>query len=307
MVGAPTPVAAVTIVQDVTFMTHNYCGTNCKNGFYPSLDNPDFPDQDDFALKIIQKLPYVVAINEICRNQLVKLIEEVGDHTTINYTYSFRMRRETDECLNTAGGSDDIGIAILTRNPHDPGDSVSRTFDPPTNPNPNKAGAPAKILCAFTTIDPGASVDFTACVTHLSTGDFEEKQAQVDQAKEFVLDHTGPEGEDWPAFLGGDFNIEPPEDFLDTFYTGNRYFEEMDECAAPNRRSLSIQGCNRPTHEKQEGPEAGELRKIDYLFFRQAFAQGDAPVAPMFPDTDPLESDHAIYWGTIDICTTNDC
>lgn len=145
------------------------------------------------------------------------------------------------------------------------------------------------------------TVHLLACVTHLSTGDWAGKQQQVNQAVDFVLDHSSG----MAAFLGGDFNIEQDEEELDEVYSssgGN--FTEMDHCTNHPPRQFHAGECNRKTHIKDDPNAPPPLeRKIDYLFFRQAFALDTQPVAPINVDT----SDHHVYLGTIDICDANDC
>jgi hypothetical protein len=142
-----------------------------------------------------------------------------------------------------------------------------------------------KAFCVTTTVGGTGSfaVPLAACVTHLTAGGNAaelEVRPVVDFAKAYASGKA--------LFLGGDFNMKPDNAALDYVYAssgGN--FEEMDEC------------CNRVTHITQQGNH----KKDDYMFFKKAYARSATPQPPV----DVAASDHHIYYGRIDICSTNEC
>ena len=276
MLVAPRPAAAVTVAPQVKFLEFNYCGTYdpCGNdGFYAS----------DVADKIQSFKPQVVILSEICDVQAQWIRDDLANNTsgwTMAGKYMDVISNNSD-CDPINHANTGYGNAILTRNAIQAGSASEKTLT---------SGLTQSIACVTTTVT-SPSISMAVCNTHFVNTPHSVIAQQENTAKTFAFNYASG----MPLLYGGDFNLEPGDGALDDVYhSSGGNFQEMDQVLDRNTfKSMVITDPDDPDYTK----------KIDYMFFKQAYAKNATPSAPMNVPT----SDHHIYYGAIDICLTSDC
>lgn len=291
LVGAPRPVAAATVV--VKFMEFNFCGVlkdDACGGDYSVEDAPPDAYYDPtFANYILDFHPDVVAINEICADQLVLLNNDLAAGGWTFVGQYFKAQEIVDRCKGT---DESFGNAILTRK-----SQTNKQFEW------LKEGAEGRMaLCVTTTV--GTNIPLAACVAKMST-DYELAKAEIIEAMNWAFGYSNI-GDNKALFIGGDFNVEPNLAPFGQFYlTSGGQFQEMDQCSADHGGRFggppANPGCNRYTHVERDDPT--HENKIDYMFFKQAWAKNYLPEEP----EDVPSSDHHITWGKATICSQSTC
>jgi hypothetical protein len=310
MVGGLRPVAASHINEDVRFLEFNFCGIakdDACGGDY-SLD-PNGQPVDPNALpyyhpalanRITLFKPQVVVINEICSDQLVLLKNDLASREPASVRWTFQgeyfLEQEIDN--RCAGADHKFGNAILTRNEFEdsPGPADWWLRSPGVDPD-----EPRRMICQTTKV---GTIPLAVCAAKMSGPDLLAKP-EIEAAMDNAFEYSNL-GSPKALFFAGDFNVVPSEDdpFDQIYYYDGGNFQEMDQCPKPPGRDggpPANPGCNRYTHIEQDDPN--HKNKIDYMFFKQAWAKDYKPAAP----DNVASSDHHIYWGTADICHASNC
>lgn len=264
MAVAPRPVVAVNVVaHDVKFMDFNYCGV--------ASCGPGGGYSATLANKIQSYRPSVVIIQEICQSQLDALKADLENNTPSPWTFQAYKLDTIDYMSSCAGSNDAFGNAILTQK------SLTSCCETWRLTWPDKQS----MMCLTTTVGGSGAyaVPLAVCNTHLKVDDAMACD-QLEVATPLALDYASGDA----LLFGGDLNLTPNVGCIDDIYAssgGN--FQEMDQV------------LNRSTHDSGA--------KIDYMFFKQAYAKDANPEPPDAVGA----SDHHIFYGTIDICSENVC
>jgi endonuclease/exonuclease/phosphatase family metal-dependent hydrolase len=229
LVAVPaSPAAAAT--PRYRFFQFNMCGNICNDGgtaVVRAIRNSIF----DFH-------PHAVSLNEACRSQYRRLLNLL-DGSEWEMRGRFAVTRTGVE---SCGGSEEFGIAVLTRNPI----SWARRWSLPSPGEETR-----KLLCVTTRMARRAT---RVCSTHITTADHPGYQNREIRKVKRIVTPWVKNGR--PVVLMGDFNVVPTDDKLDRIY-GPRHgegsfgvFQEVDEGGDHCR-------CGESTHGS---------RKIDYVF-----------------------------------------
>jgi endonuclease/exonuclease/phosphatase family metal-dependent hydrolase len=245
------PADAETRPGALTILQFNMCGSACGTRFAVV---------DDLESQITGHVPspYVVTLDEVCRVQYDRLLEDLPYHGHFQPTVRHR-------CWD---GSD-YGIAVLVR--------TSDVEYAGSAPLPAPAGGERRTVTCVRTTVPGRPL--VACAAHLDTD-----PANTPSLVAAVADHVNAVRAGAAVVVGGDFNTTPGRPALDPIEAG---FVEADAA-----HDAFTGGCSR--HHCGDGPGyAHPTRKIDYVFLsRGDFTGISAAVASA------AHSDHTPLWAT---------
>lgn len=271
--AGPVPAYAASVVH--TYLQFNMCGNACNSG---GLDVAN-----DVVASVNSRSPFVVTLNEVCRNQYSHIWA-----TLIPYYGKFETT-VPGACANGA----DYGNAILLR-------TSSFTDLAPTGwtlPNPG-GNETRKLSCLRTSATGGGTQPLVACVTHIDYHD-----ANLAQQVASVASTTRALWSGNHVLVGGDFNIRPTDPRLNPMYApgyspaGTGVFNEAD---APSSLSRSGGGAGSATNEytgqcfsRPCGTTWLPRAKIDYMFLSRLDFSGYSADA-----TYAGRSDHTPLWAT---------
>jgi hypothetical protein len=278
VMAAPPPVAAAE--TQLRFMEFNYCGAATHDD---CLGSQAGEYDSTLADHVWTFSPHVLVINEICWSQFQALKVDLASRPQ-PWTFASSDWQWQEDKATCDGAYKGFGNAILTRNAF-----TQKQVEPLLPLSEGRT-----IMCV-TTAFGSPSVPLAACVTKLSaTGTISEDQ--VDPAMEFARDYAAGKA----LFVGGDFNLlVNNSEFDDIYASSGGNFQEMDQCqgSKPARSLAYPTVCNRNTHIKKD--DHSVKNKLDYMFFKQAYAKWLTPLAPANVDS----SDHHITWGYATICS----
>jgi endonuclease/exonuclease/phosphatase family metal-dependent hydrolase len=308
MVGGLRPVAASHVNTDVRFLEFNFCGvakSAACGGDYSLNEDGDPVDPNalpyyapGLATSIKNFQPHVVVINEICEDQFDLLKADLASGPWTFQGEYFDWQEKDDRCdpEGLYGNPEGLfGNAILTRNAFTGPDTMKVWL----KEWQGQGDEGRTVICATTTV---GTIPLAVCAAKMSTGTLSAGEILV--AMDEALDYANL-GTNKALFIGGDFNVEPDETpFGQIYYTSSGDFQEMDQCSSSQGGRFGgppAYSCNRYTHIKQTDPNF--KNKIDYMFFRQAYAKNFEAEPP----NDVASSDHHITKGTADICHESTC
>ncbi len=245
------PAVADTEPGALTFLQFNMCGNACGTRFA-------VVDDLESAITDQGRPPFVVTLDEVCRVQYDRLLEDLPYHGHFQPTVR-----------NRCWDGSDFGIAVLVRT-----SDVEYVGSAPL-PAPF-GGEPRMVTCVRTQV---RAEPLVACATHLDT-DPRNSPSQVAA----VADHVGAFRAGAAAVVGGDFNTTPGRPALDPMEAG---FVEAD--AADD---AFTGGCSR-AHCGAAPGYAHPTRKIDYVFLARGDFTGVSAAVTSAP-----HSDHTPLWAT---------
>lgn len=244
---------------------------------------------DSVVPKVISQIdrlkPDVVSLNEACVRQYRKILE--GLEWEMNGEFGVAQVK-AKRCEDGGGGG--YGNAVLTRGQI----RSSEEFLLPRHPkDDNELWEPRVLVCAETSV---RSAPVQACSTHLGV-DRRERTEQAAAVAEYA-EHYWRSG--YPVILGGDFNAEPTEPELDSFYShhgGTGVFNEVDQTDFQWFRGECPQGSTtcrsgEPTFQCCAG---WGVKKLDYIFVSPEFVNLEAEARYV------SLTDHRALFGQVDL------
>ncbi|QNE17902.1 endonuclease/exonuclease/phosphatase family protein [Kribbella qitaiheensis] len=230
-------------------LSFNLCGNKCNHGTLAVAN--------EVADSILNRptRPRTATLQEVCAGQAARIRARLAD---ANYQVLH---------VPTAHLCDDgseYGIALVTKGDRD----WTKVWDLP-NPYGNE---PRKMVCAM--LSPQK---FIACSTHIDFHGDGTRGAQVDKVAAILADYAAA---GHPAFVAGDFNLQPDDDALDVMY------RPAYGGGATGTHTEGNGCCNRG------GPATGDGgAKIDYTFMKAS------AFTPTFSDAiSTPNSDHKKLW-----------
>lgn len=267
-VGVTAPAAQATHIDARdSFIQWNMCGRRCNLGSYGPADALVTSAQAR------SPLPYAVMVEEICRRQWDRIRNSLQPNGFATTSVFVTTLANAANC-GGSGVTGDYGIAVFFRG----GRNAEYIKQFAYNPEAEK-----RTMACADAITPA----YYACVTHL-----DDDQANAQQ--------QAPEAHDiaqWysacckPAFVGGDFNLEPnnntpetgPGASLDSFYAD---FNEGDGDSRVYGTAMSDYRYTTDVYTSR-----GRSVKIDYIFVpdRTHYIIHDVYIG------DSTWSDHQLY------------
>jgi endonuclease/exonuclease/phosphatase family metal-dependent hydrolase len=262
------PVSRAHADSEYKFLQFNMCGStdHCPNR--GSTTTP----VTAIANSILDFRPIAVTLNEACYTQYAALLQKLRD---AGYPMHGHWTTTHSSPSNNCQNDDRYGNVILSSVPISGEQEWSL-------PHPGTAET-RKLSCVSVALARATKV----CVTHIAAGDDRIKRDQIKTVSDVVNGLRANNA----VVIGGDFNVKPDNDALDSLYISrygggaSGHFDEVDACEARTTQSSS---CNEGTHDARLATDP----KIDYLFVSDAdfnVVSGDATHSDI-SDHDPLRA-----------------
>jgi endonuclease/exonuclease/phosphatase family metal-dependent hydrolase len=248
--------------ESITFFTYNICGADSKC----QVADPTKAVIDN----VIKYHPTAFALQEVCQGQADTISRELRAR---NIPYVQRFQNAASHAWNVGcGGLQGWGNALFHIGGH-LGEVDERSYE--SQGNYFTRAQNRGYVCVRV-----PKPEFWACSTHIDTA-ADQQKPQIDELSAVAEGLARRGGKRVPVIVGGDFNIEPSSERIDSMFApeyarGKGGFLERDIQAS---RTNDPAGA---THGRD---------KIDYVFYSQDLeATGGAVV--------PATSDHRLLWSS---------
>ena len=245
-IAAPAAAQAQATPYNHTYLQFNMGGDKWNRG------GRRLAVADAVARSVNQRNPFIVTLNEVCKNQYDRLYQKVPHYGKFSHAGT------SENPVRCANGQL-YGNAILIRSSNY---SVIGSFPLPGG------GEPRRLFCIKH--KPTGAQPIVACVTHI-TNIREYRREQIARVAQITRGYWDENG----VLVGGDFNVTPSDNRLDVMYRNDKgIFNEVDA------------DDNEPTLDRPVGRD----KKVDYIFlsdFDWDRLDGDATHSG-YSDHDPL-------------------
>jgi hypothetical protein len=345
--GAPSASATGAIATSVHFADLNYCGINSHvkmNTFEPWC--PSDHSAVVTELNDMSSLPSALTLQEVCLSQVQTIMADVvsgGSPWFTAYGFAERYSQPSPNthgfaCPAASGDPTDpyaFGNAVLTHHALSGWtcQGIHTDGSPPTDDCALEQDETARSMstgCGESyALDGTTKVYYWVCSTHLP-----DTPADAEADVPTMINWAYPLAslKNNAMYLGGDFNLDPSDSALDDIYATCSsskcgQFQEMygihSSVSCPHSVDIrtnpigtaygdvdSSQGCNPVSHLSNAGASS-LYRKIDYMFFKQSYAQNFLPAGPWGREwgqtMSSWPSDHDLLYGAVDICANSGC